>query len=59
MELKGGVLSMLFKKSKLISRNEFQDMVKRREYEPDRSSEISASEEVTGFVKWNFECENQ
>jgi hypothetical protein len=38
IELKGGVLSLLFKKSRLISRNEFQDMVRKVDYEPDRAS---------------------
>lgn len=46
---------MLFKKSRLISRNEFQDMVRKVDYEPDRSSEISAKEEGSGYVKWTFQ----
>lgn len=58
MQLKAGVLSMLFKKSKLISRNEFQDMVRKKEVQPDRVSQISVKEENSGFIKWTFQCEN-
>ena len=57
MELKANVLSLLFKKNKLIGREEFYNLVKSKEPVPEAASSHS-QKDGNGYVKWNFQTEN-
>ena len=49
---------MLFKKSKLISRNIFQGLVQGGEKDFETMSQVTEKVDEQGFIKWVFQCEN-
>lgn len=57
MELKANVLSLLFKKNKLIGREEFYNLVRSKEPVPEAASSHSQKDN-NGYVKWNFQTDN-
>ena len=56
INLKSGTLSMLFKKSKLINRSVFKNLVQDDMKDFDIMTSITEKANDQGFVKWVFQC---